>query len=91
MVVCDLLALLHFHLLLISNKTQGKKKHSDGPSESACVCLCVCVRRRGKTALTRRLSSVLLQDIVSQEQGMSKRDRGTERGRRSERAMNGVR
>lgn len=30
--------------------------------------------------MTRRLSSVLLQDIVSQEQGMSERDRGKERG-----------
>lgn len=36
---------------------------------------CTCVRRRGKTALIRRLSSVLLQDIVC---------RGETRGRAGE-------
>lgn len=55
------------------------KKHSDSSVKVYVVCLCVCAQWRGKTALTQRLSSVLLQDIVSQERGMSERDRGKER------------
>lgn len=49
-----------------------KKSHGGQLSES------VCVQRRGKTALIRRLSSPLLQDIVSHERGMIEGGGGVE-------------